>query len=139
MDSNKIPAVSAAGKGEVTMADENTLRIVSPPLVVRSPIAFRTWLQVATNTASVVSSMDHGRRGGRFYGTLSDVRDAYRMTNRADPNRSTDINDTLRAAFPGGRFDEPYRDRIRDVWGSFMHDRERLQRAAEGEECHDSL
>jgi hypothetical protein len=76
--------------------------------------------------------MDRGRRGGCFYGTLSDVRDAYRITDQPDPTKSQDINDTLRAAFPGGRFDEPYRDRIRDVWGSFRHDRERIARLAAG-------
>jgi hypothetical protein len=133
MDSNKTPTVGAASEGEFTRNDESAPHAVSPPPAVRSPIAFRTWLQVATNTASLVSSMDRGRRGGRFYGTLSDIRDAYRMTGRPDPTESQDINDTLRAAFPGGRFDEPCRDRIRDVWSSFRNDCERVQQPAEGE------
>jgi hypothetical protein len=130
MDSNQSSAISA--EGQFTLADENTHHIVSPPPAVWSPIAFRVWLQVATNTASVVSSMDHGRRGGRFYSILSDVRDAYRIADRPDPTKSNDIIDTLRAAFPGGRFDEPCRDRIRDVWRFFLHDCERVQRPAEG-------
>jgi hypothetical protein len=132
MDSNKIPAVSATGESEFTRAGEDPLHIVSPPPAVRSPLAFRIWLQVATNTASVVSSMDRGCRGGRFYSILSDVRDAYRIADRPDPTKSNDIIDTLRAAFPGGRFDEPCRDRIRDVWRFFLHDCARVQGPAEG-------
>ena len=68
MDSNQSSAISAEGESEFIRAGENTHYMVSPPLAVRSPIAFRIWLQVATNTASLVSSMDRGRKGGRFYG-----------------------------------------------------------------------
>ena len=122
----ETPPVGAGGEGRISKADENTLHIAPPPPEVQSPIAFRTWLQVATNTASFMWSMDRGRRGGRFYSILSDIRDAYRMTGRPDPTESDDIIDTLRAAFPSGRFDKRCRDRIGSIWSCWKHDCERL-------------
>jgi hypothetical protein len=124
----ELLTVSAARKGEFTKVDESTFHIASSAAKVQSPIAFRTWVQVATGTASLCPSIARNRRVGQFYSVVLDVHDAHGITDRPDPTCTDNVAGAMRAIFPGCRLDKPYQSAVENMVSCFRHDGEQLGR-----------
>jgi hypothetical protein len=123
-----LPAVGAAGEGEVIKGDESTFQLASSMAEVQGPIAFRTWLQVATATAAICASKSRNRRVLEYYGVLWDLRYVYALTNGPNPTSAADIIAMMHTAFPRWRLDKGYRSTVESIFCLFHYDCERLGR-----------